>query len=177
MSLLLRTSRPVSRALAVAGIVLLNACGGSSTSPSTSPGSTSTMTATINGKSFTAVTTIALRTQVANGTVGVTGNDGFTVPYTILTITMPDAVGTYPLSSTGTPLLQNAEVEELKTTTSGQIWTAGAATSAGSSGTLTLSTLTATGASGTFSFTAVALSPTGASGTRVVTNGKFNVKF
>ena len=138
------------------------------------------MTATINGKAFSAVVALAVRTSGGvippNGTVGVTGNDKFTLPYTILTITVPAVVGTYPLTPTGTPLIQNAAVTDLTTTTNGEQWTVGAAGSGGS-GSITLSTLTATGASGTFSFTAIASTATGAAGTKVVANGKFNVKF
>lgn len=138
------------------------------------------MTATINGKSFTAAVTLAVRTSAGlippNGTVGVTGSEKPTLPYTIMTITVPAVVGTYPLTPTGTPLIQNAAVTDLTTATSGEQWTVGAAGSGGS-GSITLSTLTSTGASGTFSFTATASTTTGAAGTKSVTNGKFNVKF
>ena len=59
------------------------------------------------------------------------------------------------------------------TTTADQKWTS---IGAGSSGTITLTTLTTTGASGTFSFNLLPLGAP-ATGTKVVTNGVFNVTF
>jgi hypothetical protein len=55
-------------------------------------------------------------------------------------------------------------------------WTA-LITQAGSSGTLTIASLSATTASGTFSFLATAVSGTPATGSRNVTEGAFTVRF
>src|SRR5262249_54030587 len=59
--------------------------------------------------------------------------------------------------------------------TSAAVWTASLATP-DSSGTLTLTGLSATGVAGTFTFTAVATGG-GAAGTKVVTNGVFTITF
>jgi hypothetical protein len=50
-------------------------------------------------------------------------------------------------------------------------------TQAGSSGTLTINSLSTTGASGTFAFVGTAVSGTPATGSRNVTEGTFNVRF
>jgi len=167
------------RALCLIAIAATTACGGSSnTAPSQNQLTSSTLTATINGASFTSTVTVGARIPVLpnlpNGTVGVTGQDKLSIPYTSLTFAVPGVIGTYPLASTN-PVPQNAALMNVTSTTTGAQWTAGGA--GGGSGSITLSTLTSTGASGTFSMTLVPLSGSGASGNKVITNGKFNVKF
>ncbi len=169
-------SAGVKRALCLAASVALAACGSDTTGPS---GNGSTLTATIDGTSFVSITTIGVRTpalpNLPNGTVGVSGSDKVTLPYTLLAFSVPCVIGTYPLASTGNPVPQNASVTNLISTTAGAAWNAGG--TAGGTGVITLSTLTATSASGVFSFTLVPQSGTGATGNKVVTNGVFNVKF
>ena len=165
------------RVLCLIAIAATAACGGSSTAPSQSQVTSSTLTATIDGASFTSVLTVGTRIptlpNLPNGTVGVTGQDKLTVAHTSLTFAVPGVIGDYPLASAN-PVPQNAALQIFISTTSGQQWTAGGA--GGGSGTISLSTLTSTGASGTFSMTLVPLAG-GATGNKVITNGKFNVKF
>jgi hypothetical protein len=166
--------------ICLAAIVATTACGGSkSTGPSSLPGSAGTLTAKINGTQFTSIATVALRNPATpvlpNGTVGVSGANKVTLPYTTLAFGVPAVVGTYRLETSSGPVPQNAAVSDIIAGSQAQGWNAGAAF--GGSGFITLSTLTATGASGEFSFTAVALGSTGATGQKNVTEGKFDVKF
>jgi len=168
MSLLFRASAVLTVSIALAGC-------GSSTSPSGSSSSSSsgcgagsvnkgTLTATINGVSFTAtcVTASFISPGLAIGATDGTQSVGV------------GAISTGPATLNMNNGGANGLVNLLPT--SGASWTANAGT-VGSSGTLTLTRLDSTGAAGTFSFTAIATAGTGATGTKVVTAGTFSVTF
>ena len=144
---------------------------GAATVPvSFSSSSQSTMTASIDGLSFSAISVTAAQ---SSGILAVGGTSAFSSPYLVLTIAIPAAVGTYqlgPLTVPNASLSQNSAISVLKWVT---------VLGSGGSGTVTLSTLTSTSATGTFSLILVPGPGVGGTptGTRVVTNGVFSVKF
>jgi hypothetical protein len=145
--------------LVVAGAVWLGCGGGDSTGPNDQPGSHS-MSATVDGSSWSAQAAAAQR---SNGFVGVgaSASDLSTISFAF-----PDHTGTFQVASQdGT----NASF-----ISSGKSWTAAFGT--GGSGTISVTTLTATRVTGTFSFTAPALTG-GATGNKTVTNGTFDIEF
>jgi hypothetical protein len=163
---------------------LFTACGGSNTSPTQttttkvatcSGGNKGSVVARINGAAWTAtcVTTASYTSNIFS--LGAT--DGVqTIGLGLSFVGFGDYTMT-PIDPKNPPqslMLANGLVNLLPT--SAQSWTANSGTP-DSSGTLTLTGISATGATGTFSFTAVATSGTGAAGTKVVTNGGFNVTF
>ena len=152
-------------------LLVAPACGKKSNSPTSPSGSSSsssgtvtqgTMTASINGTSWTSVVPAAVQT---GGFVSLAGSDGVTTLAFLVAATSP---GTYTIPGTGSGIGNNALI-----TVGGASWTA---TFAQGSGTVKIDTLTSTSATGSFSFT---LTPSsgGATGTKTVTGGAFNVKF
>jgi hypothetical protein len=139
------------------------ACGGSPNEPSGTPGSLGigeTMTAVVDGVSFTSASTAA---TLASGFFAVSGSN---VPNTLVVgVSAPAAVGTYAIPRD----LANATVIN----PAGLLWSADAS---GGSGSITIAAITTNSARGTFSFTTVPRS-SGVNGNRVVTNGAFNVSF
>ena len=121
------------------------------------PGANS-MSATIDGTAFTPVDVGVLE---ASGKLHVWGIDGVAE----LDISVPAAVGTYQLATTG-------YVSVLAIHGPGE-WDSDRT---GGGGTVTVSTLTSTSASGTFSVTLANAIGT-ATDTKLVTNGTFNVVF
>ena len=132
--------------------------------------SQSTMTATINGTPFNA---ISVTVAQSSGILAVAGTSAFTSPYLVITIAIPAAVGTYQLGPLTVP---NATLSQHSATSVLQ-WVTVLGT--GGSGTVTLSTLTSTSATGTFSLTLVPGPGVGGTptGTKVITNGVFSVTF
>src|SRR5262249_29998975 len=64
----------------------------------TTPSNRSSMTATVDGVAWSAVTVLALRTPIPNlasGVLGVTGTNAFTGAYSEIAFGVPAAVGTY----------------------------------------------------------------------------------
>ena len=147
--------------VAIALAALTGACSGSNTTSPTTGTSNQTMTALIDGSSWTAVTVTASR---SSDLISITGSDASTPNRTIALSLVGSSIGTYT-TSTG------SSNEELSISP-GQ-WTANVL---GGSGTITLTDLTTTGATGTFSFTAVTANAA-ATGTHAVTSGAFNVTF
>jgi hypothetical protein len=131
------------------------------------------MSAVINGAPWTATCIVAS----AIGVVSLSGNDGTQQVALALT---PAGLGTYtmtPLDPTQPPpddlKSANAGVTLLPTSTASRTASMG---TPNSSGTLTVTALSAAGVAGSFSFTAVATPKTPATGVKVV-SGSFNVSF
>lgn len=163
--------------------VTLTACGGSSSTsptqttkaPTCAGGNRGSVIARINGAAWTAscITTASY----SGGIFSLGATDGVqTIGLGLSFVGFGDYTMTPidPKNPPQTLMLANGGVNLLPA--SAASWSANSGTP-DSSGTLTLTGLTATGATGTFSFTAVATSGTGASGTKVVTNGGFNITF
>ena len=135
------------------------------------PNGRSSMSAVIDGVAWNAITVLALKTPLPNnptGVVAVSGTNAFSGAYIEIAFGVPATVGTHTLGSNS---IANAA---LQIPNNRDQWVS---TTAGASGTITLSTLTATGATGTFSLTLVPLPNTTTRGNKVVTNGVFNVTF
>jgi len=144
---------------------LAHSCGGGNAS--------GTMTANISGTNFTATCLLTITSTAGIVSVGATNvsannkTDFIDITFAINTTT----TGTFSfVGSTSSPNVNNAAVS----ISGSHFWNAGA-TDTGSSGTVTLTTLTATRVAGTFSFTMVA--GPGGTGTKTVTNGKFDITF
>jgi hypothetical protein len=103
--------------------------------------------------------------------LGISGTSGFTVPFQILEITIPAAIGTYELGPSAIPM---GRLHLQPSGTGSMIWDT---LQVGASGTVTTSLVTATAVAGTFSMTLGPLTPTGATGTKFVTDGVFSVRF
>jgi hypothetical protein len=149
----------LSKWVALAGMVGgLAGCGNSPTAPVPTNGS---ITATVDGSSFSAVTVAATYT---GGIMGLGGTDsqgrtlgiGGQIP----------GPGTYTIGPTSPA--------NFALTIGSASWQA--AITLGS-GTLTVTSISAAGAKGTFQFTAGPVPGTTASGNKVVTQGAFDVKF
>jgi hypothetical protein len=139
------------------------------------PSTDSVMTATIDGAPFSAAIVSVIRSanpSVPSGQLlGISGTSGFTVPFQILEITIPAAIGTYELGPSTIPIgrlhLQPSGMAPM-------IWDT---LQVGASGTVTTSLVTATAVAGTFSMTLRPLTTTGAQGAKFVTAGAFSVRF
>jgi hypothetical protein len=142
----------------VALATLTGACSGSGT---TSPTSNQTMTALIDGATWTAVTVTALR---SSDLISITGSDASTPTRTIALSLVGSSIGTYTTSTGSSNAVLSISPSQ---------WTANVL---GGSGTITLTDLTTTGATGTFSFTAVP-GNAATTGTEAVTSGAFTVTF
>jgi Family of unknown function (DUF6252) len=123
------------------------------------------MSATIDGTQWVATT--GLSVTYNQGILAAAGVDNSL--NTLAFAVFASAPGTYPIGAT-------SPTNALFTMNSNGSKSWQAASTLGS-GSVTVTTLTATGATGTFSFTLVANGGSGASGNKVVTNGKFNLKF
>ena len=128
------------------------------------------MSAKINGSNWTANAAIAA--TFSQGLLSIAGTDtenrtigfGTIVNAAPTTQSIPTAIGLNFILTIATNAQQVQAFQAVLTLP-------------GSSGTLTVNTLSATGASGTFSFVSVAVPGTAATGTRNVTDGTFNVTF
>lgn len=154
-----------------------------STSPSTTPsgsgntptrcsvivGNKGSVTATVDGASFTGITPTggAGRTQNTLTLFGTNTDD------TTITLGTTAATGAVQIAA---GLVSPASITlQTRSCTAGTgTWQA---TIAAGSGTITVSTLTATGATGTFSGTLVAVANTGAGANKTIVNGQFSVTF
>ncbi len=169
----------MTRALACVMAVTVVACGGSNpASPSAVPSAGAsgggvgtpvtgrgTITAQIDGVAFSGVATVATNQSGIFAAAASNGVGAITFGFGAVA-----AVGTTPVNATS-PTNANLVVAS---GTSAQSW---AASTAGGSGTLTITSITSVGASGTFAFTLVPVPGSGASGTKSVTSGTFSVTF
>ena len=143
---------PTTMALALHG------CGSNPTGPQLTNGS---ITAQIDGGSFTATTIAATYTS---GIMGIAGTDA--QGRTIGLGGQVPGPGTYTVGVTSPA--------NFSVTIGSAGWQAAITLGSGS---LTVTSISAAGAKGTFQFTAGPVSGTTASGTKVVTAGAFDVKF
>ena len=154
--------------IATALLVGLAACGDDPADPNGGNGNgnggppNGTMTAQIDGQSWSAISIIA----TYDGELLVIGGADANVTGIGIGSQGVDGPGTYVI---GTVIGANGSVTQDGT----MIWFAGIGVGSGS---ITVSSISAVGAVGTFAFVAEP-SMGGATGTRVVTNGTFNVTF
>jgi hypothetical protein len=154
-------STPISmRATVLASLITLGACSKKSDDPAPAPATTTYATTwTADSKNYTATTSTAV---VSNNTLtlvigqAVSTTEGYTMG-----LTVPAAVGTYDLANTSS--LSSYATSVGGTATAHLVTT----------GSVTVTTLSATEVTGTFNFAAVSLSPIA---TRNITNGKFAIK-
>ena len=159
--------RTTFAAFTIASLVFAVACGGSDSKGVTNPNqnqSAGTLSARIDGAAWTAsLVSVAVNT---NGLI-IAGSSASGQGL---------AIGASRLQGTGTQTF-GTNASALGTLTVGtQSWSATGLSGNGSSGTITLTTLTANRAVGTFTFTATPLAG-GATTNKVVTAGAFDVKF
>jgi len=154
------------------GLLVLSACSGGNTSPTSPSPSTlpnGSMTATIDGSPWSASGFIVVqyRPNAPAAPLVITGSDSLdtnTARY-IVTLASPwYRTGTFTACPADTCVFLSVQMN-------GSLWSAGPIQ--GSSGTIFLSRLTAHNAIGTFSFVGVDLNGTRKS----VTNGSFNVTY
>ncbi len=145
-------------------VLMLAASGCSGSTDNNNGNGNGSMTASIDGASWTGNLATAASYQ---GTVlGFAGTNG---SYQInITLSGVNGTGTYTL---GTGQLSIATVATVST--SPQVWVT---SSTGGTGSVVITSLTSSAVQGTFSFTAVGSSG-GATGNKAVTNGQFNVTF
>jgi len=153
-------------ALVVASLIITMACGDSSTGGGTGCMATDPLTvaATVNGAAYCGAVDNAF---IALGNLNVASTNAASA--LSLNFGVDATVGIKTIGP-GVPLTFQVE------TSAGAIWIA-APSMAGSSGTLTVLTLTATSATGTFNFVAQPSPGSGATGSRTVLNGSFSVTF
>jgi hypothetical protein len=170
--------RSLSFATAAIGLFLA-ACGGggdSATGPTTgnqNPGGTtgsSNMTATIDGKAWSAGTALAIQSDPVGGRYLLSGIELGSNTSIVLSIGDIAGPGTFPLGVDGVTVAGGfGGVTNL----AGQTWNAALS---GNAGTITITALTAKHIAGTFAFSATVVS-NGATGTHSVTNGVFDIPF
>lgn len=148
----------------LATLALLAGCGGGGNEDLTGPSTKGSMSATINGTSWSAST--VTQASRAGNVLAIGGNN----PSWQVLIAIPGvtAAGTYTVAATG------GTMQLIQANAGAATWTASLV---GGQGTVTVTTLTATRAVGTFSFTGNATAGTPAGGTRNVTAGQFDVTF
>jgi len=147
-------------ALALAALPLLTAaCGGDNGGPSNDAG---TMTATIDGSPFAG--DLDVQAFFVNGTLTVSGMDQVSRRITLAV----------PSAAAGTFAMGPNQVTSATLYLGAFAWITN---SAGMSGSVTITALTAHQASGTFQFTAKATDPNVANQIRTVTAGTFDVRF
>ncbi len=150
-------------ALAIASLVITMACGDSTGNTGCAANDPLTVAATINGEAYCG--------QVDNAFTS-SGNLNVASSNEASTLSLNFGVG----ATIGTKTIAPGSSLSFQVQTgAGAIWIASGSVS-GSSGTLTIITLTGTGATGTFSFVAQPISG-GATSTRSVANGSFSVTF
>jgi hypothetical protein len=139
------------------------------------PSTDSVMTATINGAPFSASVisvTMSANPGVPSGQLlTISGTSGLTVPFQILQITIPAALGTYEFGPGAIPI---ASFNLQPSGAGPMMWDT---LQVGASGTVTTTLLTANAAAGTFTLTLGPLTATGAADIKLVTNGVFTVTF
>jgi len=139
------------------------------------PATQSVMTATINGTPFSAAVVSVIRSAnpaVPSGQLlGISGTSSLAVPFQILTITIPAALGTYEFGPAAIP---SGSVQLQSSGAAPMTWDT---LQVGASGTVTTTLLTANAAAGTFTLTLRPLTATGATDTKFVTDGVFTVTF
>jgi len=150
--------------------ITLNSCNKTEDVVSTLPTTTAGMTATVDGASFSSL----------NGGVTILGNNciisGSAIVNNVantITLNCPNALGTYPITSSGTvnfaSIVVGGAVNPLTYTTYSNIG------GQGGSGTITISSLTVSKMKGTFSFIAKPSVGSTATGQKVITNGIFDL--
>jgi hypothetical protein len=128
------------------------------------------MTATIDGKAWTAATSFALQSDAVASRYLLSGIEVGTNTSIVLSIGDIPGPGTYPLGVDGVTVAGGFGGV---TALSGQTWNT---SFSGAAGTITITALTTKHIAGTFSFTA-SLATNGATGTRSVANGVFDIPF
>ena len=160
------TNAPSLRAVALASMVILGACSKKDDGGST-PATTYATTWTADGKNYSGTGTGTLNgnTLLITAVQSSSSTENYSIG-----LTVPATVGTYNLANTTSSATYIA--------TTGGTTTSYAASPAlsGTSGTVTVSTLSATEIIGTFSFTASTLPGSGTTATKAVSNGKFSIK-
>ena len=153
------------RKIAMCGLVLLLAvgCGGDDDDPlDVNPNDNGSMTARVDGNSFTAFSTAA---TFSNGILAVSG----------VQVTPAQGI-TFGVAATGPGTFTVSQTSAVN-----GIYVSGNASWLASgnvgSGTVTLTTLNSTRAVGTFNFVMQAQAGSGATGTRTITQGAFDVRF
>jgi len=166
---------PISiRATALASLVLLGACSKKSDDPTPTP----TPAATPAGFSWTAdnvnYTSTVANASVQGTDVYLTGISGSSGNSNTISLLVPAAVGTYSIA--GAPANANYLMSyNLNAGSAATVYVASNIRGNGS-GTVTVTSYSATAIVGTFSFTGDNASGGTGATTKVVTNGKFNVK-
>jgi hypothetical protein len=156
----------VRRILSLSLTLVLVACGGDDDgglmepeTPATGPAN-GTMTATVDGNSWTAIQIVVVRTS---SVVSVAG--GSSAAEALAIAWQDQGIGTYIIG--GTPIA-TANMND-----GGNVWSASGVQGSGS---VTITAISATSVSGTFTFTAV-IQGAGSPETRTATNGAFTVDF
>jgi len=144
------------RALVLVSALVLGACSDSTTN--TPMGGQGTLTAVVNGTTFTALSAAAV---YSGGTLAVAGGNAAATSVGFAVIPTEAGTGTYTVG----PFANGAYSEG----------TLGWTTAVGGSGTFTITTLTQDRVVGTFEFVATPNTVTGATGTITVTSGAFDV--
>jgi uncharacterized protein DUF6252 len=160
----------------------MGACGGTSSDSTTGPTGgnqnpgattgtgTTKMTATLDGKAWTAGSSFAIEVSAVASRYLISGTETSTNTSISLSIGDIAGVGTYPLGVDGVFVAGGLGSVAIGAT---QTWNS---PSSGAAGTVTITSLTAKRIAGTFSFNANAATG-GATGTRSVTTGVFDVPF
>lgn len=141
-------------------LLVMTACGGSVTSPSDK----STITATIDGASWSAASVVVTPVMNISGVIVAYNVVGTNQTQTILQFTLPASTGTFPV---GTGPSEARSIGFLQAGAT-QGWTS-------SSGQVAVASYSADRASGTFSY-AMAPFTGAATGNRTVANGQFNLR-
>lgn len=162
------------RRLVLAGLLLMAVGCGSDSDPMDpgdggNPGNlpAGTVTARIDGSTWTSTAPVAVAYAGGILAVGASNTQLVTIGFAVAA----SAPGTYTIGPT-------SPTNALLTigTANSQTWHASSAAQ-GSSGSITITSLSATGATGTFQFTMVPDGLSGSTGTKTITNGAFNLTF
>ncbi|RZL04700.1 MAG: hypothetical protein EOO62_20700 [Hymenobacter sp.] len=159
---------PSMRSLALASMVLLGAC--SKKEDDAAPAAATTgVSWTADGTNYTSA---SANVAVQSTIMTITGISTANSSNNTISLFVPAAAGTY--STTGAPASANYLMSyNVGSSSTGTVYVASNLLVKGT-GTVTVTTFSATEVIGTFSFTGD--NQSGGTGTKVVTNGKFNVK-
>jgi len=161
--------RLTSKLLLLGSVATLVACGGDDDNGTVNPNNRGTMTATIDGQSFSG-SAAAAATYSGNvlgfGAVQASGNNSTLVVFVLNNVTGP---GTYSLAAAANGIVTVTE-------TSGTTTRSWNSALAGGTGQVVVTQLSGGRAIGTFTFSAPAATQSGATGTRTATNGQFNIE-
>lgn len=157
-----------SKLLLLGSLATLVACGDDDDDP-LNPNNRGTMTATIDGQSFSgsAATGASYSGNVLGfGAVQASGNNSTLVVFVLNNVTGP---GTYSLAAAANGIVTVTE-------TSGTTTRSWNSSLTGGTGQVVITQLSGGRAVGTFTFSAPAATQSGATGTKVATNGQFNIE-